>query len=233
MLSICVVDPQIEPTVAEEFAQAQRVCYQEFAAEAAVTEVSPEELASNRVLYVVARDGGTRGDIVGGLRLHFSHAPGTYLPVERVLTRLSQLGRLLESRRDQGIAEVCGFWIFSQYRGTGLSGALVRAGVAAMPMHGAHLAIALSHHYVVSHWAPIGFQADARLGVHPYPDARYFSKVILLDSIRLTTSEPEQRRKILALRHALRQHYPIFWSPERGEQVLVQPAELDSWVSAN
>lgn len=232
MLSICVVDPQVEPTVAEEFAQAQRVCYQEFAAEAAVTEVSPEEIVSNRVLYVVARDGGSRGDIVGGLRLHFSSATGAPLPVEQVLSRLSQLGRLLDSRRDQGIAEVCGFWIFSQYRGTGLSGALVRAGVAAMPQHGAQLAIALSHHYVVSHWAPIGFQADHRLGVHPYPDARYSSKVILLDPLRLTTSEPEQRRKILALRHALRHRYPIFWSPEHGEQVLVQPAEVESWVTA-
>lgn len=231
MLSICVVDPQIEPTVAEEFAQAQRVCYQEFAAEAAVTEVSSDELVNGRVLYVVARN-GPRGELVGGLRLHFSF-PGTYLPVEQVMSRLSHLGRMLESRREQGIAEVCGFWIFSQYRGTGLSGALVRAGVAAIPLHGAHLAIALSHHYVVSHWAPMGFQADPRLGVHPYPDARYFSKVILLDPIRLSTSEPDQRTKILALRHALRHHYPIFWSPERGEQVLVQPAELESWVRAS
>lgn len=230
MLSISVVDPRVEPDIAAEFAQAQRACYHEFAVEAAVTEVSPDELKSGRVLFVVARNGGARGELVGGLRLHFSF-PGTLLPVEQVMSRLSQLGRLLESRREHGIAEVCGFWIFSQYRGTGLSGALVRAGVAAVPLHRASLMIALSHHYVVSHWAPIGFQPEPRLGVHNYPDSRYFSKVILLDPVLLSTSEPEQRRQILALRHALRHRYPIFWSPERGEQVLVQPAELESWVS--
>lgn len=229
MLSISVVDPRVEPDIAAEFAQAQRVCYQEFGAEAAVTEVASDELKTGRVLFVVARN-GPRGELVGGLRLHFSF-PGTLLPVEQVMSRLSQLGRMLESRREQGIAEVCGFWIFSEYRGTGLSGALVRAGVAAVPLHRANLVIALSHHYVVSVWAPIGFQAETRLGVHPYPDSRYFSKVIVLDPVLLSTSEPEQRRRILALRNALRHRCPIFWSPERGEQVLVQPAELESWAS--
>lgn len=195
-----------------------------------MTEVSDEDLNTGRVLYVVARD-GLHGDLVGGLRLHFSF-PGTRLPVERVLSRLSQLGRMLDAKREQGIAEVCGFWIFSHYRGSGLSGALVRAAVAAVPLYGAHLAIALSHHYVVSHWAPMGFYVEPKMGVHTYPDGRYSSKVILLDPILLTTSEPEQRRKILVLRKAMRQSCPIFWSPEHGEQVLVQPVQLEQWQTA-
>src|SRR5690606_33233351 len=121
---------------------------------AAVSEVAPSELMNGRVMYVVARDEG--GEMVGGLRLHLSF-PGNRLPVEMTLSQLSELARLLESRREYGVAEVCGLWAYSRYRGTRLSMALVRLAVAAAPLCDTNLLIALSHHYVVSHWAPIGF----------------------------------------------------------------------------
>jgi hypothetical protein len=222
MLSLSLVNPHLEPSVVDEFSQAQRACYEEFSAEAAVSEVAQEDLLSGRVVYFVARD--ETGAMVGGLRLHLSF-PGTKLPVEHTLSQLSQLARLLESRRQHGVAEVCGLWAYSRYRGTKLSNALVRTAVAAAPLCETNLLIALSHHYVVNHWAPIGFTAEPRLGVHSYPDARYFSKVILLDPVRLATAEPEHKWRILGLRQALRMHCPIFWSPETEEHVPVQPSE--------
>lgn len=222
MLSISVVNPQVEPTVVEEFSEAQRACYEEFAVGGAVSEVASDELTSGRVVYVVARN--EAAEMVGGLRLHLSF-PGSRLPVERTLSQLSELARLLEGRRQHGIAEVCGLWAYSRYRGTRLSLALVRVAVAAAPLCDTNLLIALSHHYVVSHWAPIGFTVEPRLGIHSYPDTRYHSKVILLDPVRLATSEPEHKWRILGLRQALRMHCPIVWSPEAEEHIPVQPTE--------
>jgi hypothetical protein len=90
MLSLSLVNPHLEPSVVDEFSQAQRACYEEFSAEAAVSEVAQEDLLSGRVVYFVARD--ETGAMVGGLRLHLSF-PGTKLPVEHTLSQLSQLAR--------------------------------------------------------------------------------------------------------------------------------------------
>ena len=78
MLSISLVNPQVEPSVVEEFFDAQRACYEEYAAGAAVSEVAQDELMDGRVVYVVARN--ERAEMVGGLRLHLSF-PGNRLPV--------------------------------------------------------------------------------------------------------------------------------------------------------
>ena len=67
MLSISLVNPQVEPSVVEEFFDAQRACYEEYAAGAAVSEVAQDELMDGRVVYVVARN--ERAEMVGGLRL--------------------------------------------------------------------------------------------------------------------------------------------------------------------
>ena len=214
MLNIRLVDPSEDPSVVDEFYAGQTRAYAEFAAEKAATNVQPRELEQGCVYFVIAQDEHT-GELAGGLRLYLRRA-GARLPVERVLadnhSLIEQLGR--QGRR--GIAEISGFWAQSCWRGTGLSSALVRAAIAAMPLLNAHQGIAFSHHHMHSLVTPIGWVFDPSAGRIPYPDARYQSSVIWIDPVTLRNAQPDQRDLIFQLRAAMRRGEAVRWSLAGG-----------------
>jgi hypothetical protein len=215
MLVLRLVNPGADPTAIEDFYAGQTAAYAEFAAEKAATSITKEELDDGCVYFVVAQDEVT-GEFAGGLRLYL-RLPGTRLPVERVLSDNHMLLHELETRSRDGVAEISGLWAQGRWRGTGLSSAMVRVAIAAMPLLRARYGIAFSHHYVLASWVPIGFVLDPLVGRLPYPDRRYESSVIWVDPVTLVNAEPEQRALIFDLRAALLRGDGIRWSLVHGQ----------------
>lgn len=223
MLHIRLVGPGGDAEIVGEFTRGQRQSYAEFAVQKAATHVSKEECVESVVYFVVASDELT-GEIVGGLRIHIA-LPGMLLPVERALPNVTRLRTLLSLYRNRGLAEMSGLWVRPRLRGSGLSGALMRTGVAAMPLLGVRYGIAFTHHHVLHFWTPLGFMVDRRVGAHAYPDERYESSLIRVDPVALSTATPAHRASIYSLREALRCGDAIVWSRESGEHVHHAPVE--------
>ncbi len=216
MFNIRLFNPAADPVAVANFYTWQSCTYAEFAAEKAATSTTKEELEDGCVYFIVAEDEST-GEFVGGLRLYFRLA-GMLLPVERVLAGNYKLHQTLNRRSHLGIAEISGLWVQSRWRGTGLSSALVRVAVAAMPLLKAAYGIAFSHHHVLKSWYPIGFVIDHAAGRLPYPDTRYESSVIWIDPLTLRYARPEQQALIFSHRDVLRRSGLIRWNPVDGEQ---------------
>jgi hypothetical protein len=216
MLNIRLVNPSEDPAAVANFYACQSHTYAEFAAEKAAKSITKEEVDDGCVYFIVAENEHT-GEFAGGLRLYL-RLKGTRLPVERVLAGNHKLHKELERRSRHGIAEISGLWAQSCWRGTGLSSAMVRVAVAAMPLLNARYGIAFSHHYVLASWVPIGFVVDPAAGSLPYPDIRYESSVIWIDPVTLRDAQPEQRALIFNLREALRRSDYIRWSHIQGER---------------
>jgi hypothetical protein len=212
MLNIHLVDPGEDAGVVDEFYAAQTRTYAEFAAENAATNVQPSDLERGCVYYIIATDEHTR-EYAGGLRLYLRRG-GAKLPVERALANNHGLLKQIAIQGRHGIAEVCGLWAQSCWRSTGLSSALMRAAVAAMPLLNVQRGIGFTHHHIIHTrlTAPIGWVFDTAVGMVPYPDARYQSTVVWIDPLTLQNAQPDQRSLIFQLRAAMRRGEPIRWS---------------------
>lgn len=226
MFQIRLVGPGADTGFVRDFTTRQVQSYAEFAVQKVASSISQEECEQEGVYFVVAVQEST-GELVGGLRIHVAR-PGQLLPVERALPTVGRLRVLLPLYRTRGLAEMSGLWVEPVLRGSGLSGVLMRAGVAAMPLLQVRHVIAFTHHHVLRFWNPIGFAVDRRFGTHAYPDHRYESSLIWIDPLSLTHAKPNQRALILAMREALRCGDTIQWSPEYGEKTALRPPVLAS-----
>lgn len=212
MLNIRLVDPGEDPSIVDEFYAGQSRAYAEFAAEKAATKVQASDLELGCVYYILATDEHT-GELAGGLRLYLRR-DGARLPVERALANNHSLLKQIGIRGRHGIAEVCGLWAQSCWRSTGLSNALMRAAVAAMPLLNVHHGIGFTHHHIIHTrlTAPIGWVFDSTASMVPYPDARYQSTVVWIDPLTLLNAQPDQRSLIFQLRAAMRHGEGVRWS---------------------
>lgn len=216
MFEIRLVGPGADASFVRNFTARQIESYAEFAVAKVASAISQHECEQEGVYFIVAVQPST-GQLVGGLRIHVAR-PGQLLPVERALPTVGRLRVLLPLYRTRGLAEMSGLWVEPVLRGSGLSGALMRAGVAAMPLLQVRHVIAFTHHHVLRFWTPIGFAVDRRFGTHAYPDARYESSLIWIDPQALTQAMPTQRAMILKMREAMSSHNVIEWTPESGEK---------------
>ncbi|MET0556774.1 MAG: hypothetical protein ABW221_27285 [Vicinamibacteria bacterium] len=194
--SLVLVDPRRHRGVWRQFVAGQRQCYERFGVAAASAEVDE---TGGDVWCVVALCGEAA---VAGVRLHVK-APGRALPLERLLGGHPALAQELHVRQAGGVAEVGGLWAAEDFAGTGIGGPVIAAAgacAAAIPVR--HL-VSFAHHHNRFTRA-VGFQPDARLGVHPYPDERYRSTVNWCDTFELSTAEPFVQRTIRQwCRHAV------------------------------
>jgi len=194
--SLVLVDPRRHGGVWQEFVAGQRRCYERFGVAAASVEV---DATVADVWCVVALRGEA---LVAGARLHVK-TPGRPLPLEGLLGRHAALEEELHDRRAEGVAEVGGLWATEDLAGTGIGGPVIAAAVAcaaAIPVR--HL-VSFAHHHNRFTRA-VGFEPDARLGVHAYPDKRYRSTVNWCDAFEPATAEPFVQRAIQQWRrHAL------------------------------
>lgn len=126
---------------------------------------------------VLARDRDGRAH--GGMRVH-PRRPGERLPVERALGDLCAVGEAI-ARVPGPLVELCGTWIAAEFRGTELVAAVTRAALAAARALGARRIVGCAHQHIFPFYRRFGAVADPTLGVHPYPDPRYETKVFWAD----------------------------------------------------
>jgi hypothetical protein len=140
------------------------------------------------------------GTLAGGLRLHArSHGP---LPVEAALPRSRRLAALLDRLGEP--TELSGMVVVPEARKTGLSAWIARAGVAAIPLLRGRAAVGFGHQHVLPLYASVGFVPRRHLGCHRYPDARYLSRVAVLeDAVALPGVSDHERSQILDLRQRM------------------------------
>jgi hypothetical protein len=186
--SVVLVDPRRHRGMWRQFVAGQRRCYERFGVAAAAEEV---DATGGDVWCVVALRGETP---VAGARL-LVKTPDRPLPLERLLGVHSALAQELQARRVDGVAEVGGLWAAEDLAGTGIGGPVVAAAVAcaaAIPVR--HLVSFAHHHNRFTR--TVGFEPDARLGVHAYPDERYRSTVNWCDAFDPKAAEPFVQRTI-------------------------------------
>lgn len=126
---------------------------------------------------VLARTGG--GDPVGGMRVHLRR-PDVPLPVERALGALCPIAQAI-ARAPAPLVELCGTWVASAHRGTGLAAALTAAALAVARALAARRIVACAHQHALALYRRFGAEVDDALGVFPYPDPRYRTCVIWAD----------------------------------------------------
>jgi hypothetical protein len=186
--SLVLVDPARHGGVWRQFVAGQRRCYERFGVSAASAEV---DAMGGDVWCVVALCGDAA---VAGARLHVK-TPGRPLPLERLLEGHAVLAEEIEFRRADGVAEVGGLWAAEDLAGTGIGGPVIAAAVACAAAIGVRHLVSFAHHRNRFTRA-VGFEADARLGVHPYPDERYRSTVNWCDAFEPAAAEPFVQRTI-------------------------------------
>ena len=140
------------------------------------------------------------GTLAGGLRIH-ARARGP-LPVEAALPRSRRLPALLD--RLGNPMELSGMVVVAEARKTGLAALLARAAVAAIPLLAGRAAVGFGHQHVLPLYASVGFAPRRRLGCHHYPDARYRSRIAVLeDAVTLPGVAEDERLQITSLRQRL------------------------------
>lgn len=214
MLTIRVVNPGDDRALVTAFMACQARIYAEFGTEKAALRVTHDEIDDGNVCIVVAQD--ERGDLVGGLNFCLRR-PGMMLPTETLLEEdprmqaFSGLRAKIARWSTRGLAESSGLWAVAGWRGTGLSVAMFRVLIAAMPSFGVRRSIAFTHQHVLKTWGPIGWREDLEVRRIPYPDHRYQSSVIWLDPVNLDDANEKQRDHIFHLRDVLKRGGTIRW----------------------
>lgn len=126
---------------------------------------------------VLAR--GPGGRALGGIRVHLRR-PGAPLPVELALGDRCPIAAAV-ARAPAPLVEACGTWIGAEQRGGGLAAELSLASVAVARALGARRIVGCAHQHAIELYRRFGAVADPELGVHPYPDARYATRVFWAD----------------------------------------------------
>ena len=178
-----------------EFDREQAACYARYGASGAITPPSH----GDRTRYIAVMRDGT---MVAGIRIH-PKSPGVPLPFEAYLELGDDARHELAWRAEDGVAELAGLWSSASVAGTGIGGYVVGAAVAVAPLHGLRHLCSFAHQFN-RFTREVGFEPDARVGEHAYPDRRYRSTLNWCDAVELATATPAVRERIFALRAAAR-----------------------------
>jgi hypothetical protein len=126
------------------------------------------------------------------------------LPMSEALTKVSEEFRdLVNNLKPLGLAEGCGWWVKEGYGGLGLPGILLRAGVSVSPRLGISYIFGFPHQHTKPIMSKYGFIAVDVIGDNGsfvYPDDRYRSTVVELNTQTLHTTPRAERERIFSLR---------------------------------
>lgn len=226
MLDIRLVNPADDPEAVKDVVACQTRTYAEFGSEEAARTITQEEVDEGSVYFVTAQDKLT-GELVGGVRFYLRH-PGVKLPVEHLLDEHPEwdgydtLRAEIKRWAARGLAESSGLWVSNRWRGTGLSIAMFRVAIAAMPLFGVKRSIAFTHQHVIGLWGPLGWTVDEHVCQIPYPDSRYNSSIIWIDPVNLSSATPAHRDIIQHHRRTLRSSSVVHWQP-KNEHIRSRP----------
>lgn len=133
------------------------------------------ELGDARIVLARDRDGRAHG----GMRVHLRR-PGVPLPVERALGDRCAIGEAV-ARAPVPLVELCGTWIGASFLGSPLAEVVTRAALGVARSLRARRIVGCAHQYVLEFYRRFGAVVDPTLGVHPYPDARYETRIFWAD----------------------------------------------------
>ena len=151
--------------------------------------LGPLEGPLGDIWVVLAR--GPDGRAHGGMRVHLRR-PGEPLPVERALGERCPIGQAV-ARAPAPLVELCGTWVGPDYRGQALAAILTPAALAVARALGARCIVGCAHQHIFALYQRFGAVVDLELGVHPYPDARYETRVFWADPKHCADKEVEGR----------------------------------------
>ncbi len=186
-----VVGPNADPSLIRSFHEHQSACYARYGAINAMT----VPVADDEVGYLVVT---REHQMVAGIRIHVRR-PNRLLPFEHYFVGDDFVRGEVESRSREGLAELAGLWSAPVVARTGIGGFIVGAAVAIAPYFGLRHLCSFAHQFN-RFTRLVGFEPDARIGEHAYPDERYRSTVNWCDAVGFPTADPEVRQRILTLR---------------------------------
>jgi hypothetical protein len=189
------------PDIARHYAREQADVLRNFGVTGIASANQPWQSDPNTFMFV-AEDAAT-GDMVAGMRLD-RESGRKPMPMLEALRKLSpEFNDVVNNLKPLGLAEGCGWWVKDGYAGMGLPGALLRAGVSVAPRLGISYIFGFPHQHTKKIMSKFGFIAIDVVGENGsfmYPDDRYKSTVVELNTRTLHTVPKIERARMLHLR---------------------------------
>jgi len=190
------------PEIANRFATEQTTVLKLFGVTGVTSANQPWQCDPNTYMFVA--EDATSGELAAGMRLDMESDTKS-IPMSEALTKVSvEFKDLVENLKPLGLAEGCGWWVKEGYAGLGLPGILLRAGVSASPRLGINFIFGFPHQHTKPIMSKYGFIAVDVIGDNGsfvYPDARYRSTVVELNTQTLHTTPKAERERIFSLRN--------------------------------
>jgi hypothetical protein len=189
------------PEVAKRFAQEQLEVLRLFGVKGVTSANKAWQQDPNTYMFVAEEI--FSGELVAGMRLDIE-SDSKSIPMAEALTKISvEFEDLIANLKPLGLAEGCGWWVKQGYAGLGLPGILLRAGVSASPRIGVNFIFGFPHQHTKPIMSKYGFIAVDVIGDNGsfvYPDERYRSTVVELNTQTLHTTPKNERERIFSLR---------------------------------
>src|SRR4051794_40337151 len=165
----------------------------------------PAWLENPHVFVLAAKDEGRA--MLAGIRLHVGDGVHP-LPVEEAIDMLDQrLGAAVAAALPRGVGEICGLWRNPDAhwpRTATLE--LAMAGMALTHALGIEKVWGIAPGHTLSFWCGLGYTVERSVGEDGgfrYPDHRYLSHIVVLDTGTLAHTPVPSRTRILDLAHKL------------------------------
>ncbi len=189
------------PATAKSFAEEQSAVLKLFGVTGVTSAKQAWQSDPNTYMFV-AEDVAT-GQFAAGMRLDMD-SDNKPIPMLEALTKVSsEFHDVVSNLRPLGLAEGCGWWVKEGYGGLGLPGILLRAGVSVSPRLGINYIVGFPHQHTKPIMSKYGFIAVDVIGDNGsfiYPDDRYRSTVVELNTQTLHTTPRAERERIFSLR---------------------------------
>ena len=201
-LKVRVLKTIEHPEIAEKFFHEQQKVLKEFKVNG-ISSAKPSWM-SNPLSYMIVAESVANQELAAGMRLDIAD-PTLPIPMESAISRVNsdirpRINRLISNK---GIAETCGWWVKKKYSGRGLPRVLSRASISASSLLRIYHIVGFFNQYSKDIVEPFGFTVVKTLGEagsFEYPDPRYISTVMEIDSQKLDYMPSKEQTQILALR---------------------------------
>lgn len=190
------------PEIARQFAIEQQQVLKLFGVNGVTSASQAWQQDANTYMFI-AEDLST-GELVAGMRLDMQ-TDEKQIPMAQALHGVStEFIDVVNTLKPLGLAEGCGWWVKTGYGGLGLPGILLRAGVSVSPQLGINYIVGFPHQHtkpIMSRYGFIAMDVIGDNGSFMYPDERYRSTVVELNTHTLHTTPREERMRIVNLRN--------------------------------
>ena len=202
-LSIRVLRAMDAPDIARTIFEGQKEVLKSFKVDG-ISSAQPDWINSPLSFIVVAVEVDS-GELAAALRLDIAD-PEMPIPLESAISHIvSDLRpRVLRLVSQKGIAEMCGLFVRRRYSGRNLPKILARAALSVASLLRIYHIVGFFNDYSLQAIGkPFGFTKVSTLGdtgVFEYPDARYLSTVMEMDTLKLTSMPDNMLQEVVSLR---------------------------------